>query len=687
MFIFVISAITVIALVLVAFAVHFRPYNRISHIAFSLSTLSTAVMLIGDTLCILRPEMLQVWKKIVFIDESVMVTCWLLFSICFARADYWGVVNKLSKLLLFVSPVFIYFLTAIPIEEYFYSPEFDIEKILFLGNMGYVFNILLLIYSIVTILNLEATLRSSSGINKWQIKYTLMGAGSIVAMNIFYYSYALLYRSLNMNLLPVRSGVILVSAILIGFSSLKHMTMNVEIVISRRALYKSLGVFVIGFYLLGLGIIGEGMRYLGPQVGKNITTFIGFVGAMFVLAILLSEQLRRKAIVIISKNFFSSKYDYREQWLRFTQRISLKHTLEELLDSIAEGFKETIGSRGVSVWLKEKDNGEYLCVRVVSSDMVHIKPNKKLIEFLQNKNWIVNANDKHCEEVVADSKEFMDKSQAALIVPLNHIGKLIGFIILRAGLADNKYNYEDYDLLKTLAKQATLAIMNAQLSVELTEAKEMEAMGRLSSFIVHDLKNAASMLSLVAQNAEEHMDNPDFQRDAVRTIYNSAEKIKKIIGTLKNLPSKPRLELEYFDLGACVKSAVEQLNLNGNSKVSLHEVKSVYTQIDKDEIVKVIINIIMNALDATKMQGEIKLSVGIEDDMAFIKISDNGCGMSADFIEKRLFKPFQTTKDKGLGIGLYQCKAIVDAHFGKIMVESREGRGTDFIVYFPLVNP
>ncbi len=613
-----------------------------------------------------------------------MVTSWLLFTMSFARADYWDVVNKFSELLLLISPLYAYFIIAIPIDEFFYSPEFNMEKILFLGSTGYVFNLLLLLYAVVSIINLETTLRSSSGANKWQIKYIFLGTGGIIAMNIFYYSYALLYRSINMNFLPVRNGVVLVLIFLIAFSLFRHNAMDVEVTISRKMFYRSLSIFIIGCYLLGLGLVGQGMRYFDPRIGENIVTFLGFVGAIVVLIIILSEQLRRKAIVFISKNFYSYKYDYREQWLKFTQRIFLKNDFNELLDSIAEGFKEAIGSRGASVWLKSKDNREYVCVKVIETNMVNIVPDNSLIEFLQHNKWVLNIYDSNCKAIVSDNKEFLEKTKTSLIVPFLHIDRLIGFIILMEGLGDDEYNYEDYDLLKTLAKQATLAIINTQLAEELIEAKEMEAMGRLSSFIIHDLKNSASMLSLIAQNAEEHIDNPDFQRDAIRAVANTTEKIKGIIEKLKNLPVKRKFEMEYSDLGECVKGAIAQINLNGKGNLSFKGLEPVNIEFDKEEISKVVLNLVMNALDATEMQGDIKILTGFENSMAFIKVSDNGCGMSAKYIEEKLFKPFQTTKKKGLGIGLYQCKSIVEAHSGKLIVESKEGKGTDFIVYLPV---
>jgi putative PEP-CTERM system histidine kinase len=685
---FIFSIITAIVAIVIAFVVFLKRYNRLSHIAFFVSMLSTAFVIFGDSMCMLNPESIILWKRFVFIVEALMATSWLLFAMSFARADYWHVVSKFSKLLLMLSPLFAYFFIAIPIENFFLSPdsEFRNEKILFLGNTGYVFNLLLLLYSVVSIINLETTLRSSSGVNKWQIKYTVMGAGGIIAFNIFYYSYALLYRSINMDLLPVRDGIVLVSNMVIGFSILRHKAMDVEVAISRNILFRSLSIFIVGFYLLGLGLIGEGMRYLGPRAGTNITIFLGFIGAIVVLTIILSEQLRRKAIVFIHKNFYSYKYDYREQWLSFTQRISLKNDFDELLGSIAEGFKEAIGSTGAAIWLKGRDNKEYVCVKVLETNIVKAAPGSRLIEFLQNKKWILNVHDNECKTVVSDNKEFIEKTGASLIVPLIHIDRLIGFIILRESLAENEYNYEDFDLLKTLAKQASLAIVNTQLADELIEAKEMEAMGRLSSFIIHDLKNSASMLSMIAQNSEEHIDNPDFQRDAMRAVSNTSEKIRGIIDKLKNLPIKAELHLKYYDLCECVKSAIAQVGLNGKANLSYKEIENVSTKFDNEELSKVIINLIMNAFDATGMKGEIKISTGTENGAAFIRVSDNGCGMSTDFIDRNLFRPFQTTKKKGLGIGLYQCKTIIEAHSGRMLVESQEGRGTEFIIYLPIIS-
>jgi putative PEP-CTERM system histidine kinase len=632
-------------------------------------------------MAVFRPEGLAFWKKAVSVGESVMSLSWLLFALSFGRESSIKAFSKLSGALIFLSPVFLVFVFAVPQDALFYSPEFESEKTLFLGNAGYLFNLLLLLYSIVTIVNLESMLRSSSGTGRWQIKYMMLGVGGILALNIFYYSQALLYRSIDMSLLPVRICVFLFCIGFISYSILKRKSMDIEITVSRGIFYRTLSIFVVGFYLLGLGIVGEGMRYLGPQLGKNIMTFLGFAGAIVVLVIILSEQLRNKVMVFINKNFYSQKYDYRTQWLQFTQTISAGHSYDEMLDSIAGGFKDAIGVRGASVWLKEKGNGTYALAKGIDAAVPMGNPGEGIINFMQDKGWVINVRDRKCSNIISQDEDFISNNRVSLMVPLLDKNNLIGFVVLLEGLAGSDYNYEDYDFLKALASQATFAIMNAALTEELTEAEAMEAAGKVSSFIMHDLRNAASRLPLIVQTAEDHIDNPEFQKDAMRIISNTSEKINNIMVKLGDLSKKTSHVLKESDLGECVKIAIGELSYTGNSKVSFKELKTVKTKLDRDEIVKVFVNLILNAFDATNYQGEIEVVVGEEKNMGFVRVSDKGCGMSGEFIDKKLFKPFHTTKKNGLGIGLYQCKTIIESHSGKIKVNSKPGMGTDFIVY------
>ena len=95
-------------------------------------------------------------------------------------------------------------------------------------------------------------------------------------------------------------------------------------------------------------------------------------------------------------------------------------------------------------------------------------------------------------------------------------------------------------------------------------------------------------------------------------------------------------------------------------------------------------NLIINANDAVGENGEISIETGHNEKWVQVIVRDNGCGMSKEFIEKDLFRPFRTTKKKGMGIGLFHCKTIVEAHGGRIEVESQEGKGTMFEILLPL---
>jgi hypothetical protein len=98
---------------------------------------------------------------------------------------------------------------------------------------------------------------------------------------------------------------------------------------------------------------------------------------------------------------------------------------------------------------------------------------------------------------------------------------------------------------------------------------------------------------------------------------------------------------------------------------------------------KVIGNLLLNASDAIAEDGKITVATSMGDGWAQLAVSDTGCGMSREFVQERLFRPFQTTKPKGMGIGLFHCKTIVEAHGGRIEVESEEGKGSTFRVFLP----
>ncbi len=266
-----------------------------------------------------------------------------------------------------------------------------------------------------------------------------------------------------------------------------------------------------------------------------------------------------------------------------------------------------------------------------------------------------------------------------LCVPLQYEGDLEGFIMLGEAVSPGeKLTYEDYDLMKVLARQATSVLLSLKLSAQLSTAHEMAAIGKVSTFVIHDLKNHVSNLTLMVDNARDHMDNPEFQRDMIETLDETIGKINTLISRLKNIKEKKELNIVPCDLAEIVRKGAKA---SGKRHELVHD-KPVLACVDAVEIEKIVHNLVLNAYEAGSAKGSVTISVGMGNS-AFFEVADRGCGMSEEFIRNRLFQPFQTTKQKGFGIGLYQCRQIVEAHGGNIEVTSKVGEGTSFKVNLP----
>jgi putative PEP-CTERM system histidine kinase len=273
-------------------------------------------------------------------------------------------------------------------------------------------------------------------------------------------------------------------------------------------------------------------------------------------------------------------------------------------------------------------------------------------------------------------------------IGLHAAGELVGVMTLnddRVGVGiEHTLSTEDSIFLQTLASQLAANLLNLRLSARLRNAKEMEAFQAVSTFFVHDLKNLASRLSLTMQNLPANFDNPEFRADALRVIGNSLTSIDAMCNRLSMLKQNIDLRLAESDLCQLVNATLDEFksNLRGELERDLHPVPK--TVMDTEQIHKVLTNLVMNANEALNGNGVIRVGTVYEGGTVSVSIRDNGCGMSEEFIENSLFRPFQTTKKKGLGIGLFHCKMIVEAHRGKIEVSSIIGKGTEFRVILPV---
>ena len=627
-----------------------------------------------------NPEQLYLWRKYGLILEALAVFgCYFHTKTAFRDNSeiYKGVGFWISIVLALTTLIFIIYS---PIESFLFSPDFAEEHILFLTKSGFSVFLILMIFMVFGLVQLERTLTGLHQVQRWGIKQVVLGSGLLLTAFALYFSHSLLFRSINMNYLGGRSIAVVIALILFCSTRTSRETQG-KLALSRGIAHRSFVLLIVGGYLILLGVVGEGLRYL--NVANSRLIFYGLLFfSIFALAVtFLSEKLRRRFKVVLHKNFYQSKYDYREQWQNFATRVNPDGSLKEIQTAILDLFCEPLACKGAAFYLYdfESQNYIYTASSHFRRDWRPFSSHDPLIVQLREKDWIINLQEKQSELKGSLAESFIDVD-AFLVIPLTFDEQLAGFIVLGEQInSDEELTYEDYDLLRMMARQAIATVQGLYLSQQLSTARELAAIGKVSTFVLHDLKNQVSGLSLMLDNARDYIADPEFQQDMLETVGNTVDNMKGLIARLKNIKEKPELVVS----SVCLEKVIAEAIVTAGANI---EVAGEFVQVavDEEEIYKVILNLLVNATEASSHPQSVKVRYGPRDGFAFVEVTDSGCGMSADFIENKLFKPFETTKKHGFGIGLYQCQQIIQSHGGQIEVKSEQGQGTSFTLLLPV---
>jgi len=637
------------------------------------------------------------WQQMRFTASSFLPAAWLLFSLVFARSNHAEQIAKWKWILLlsFVLPLSLTFYNfSGDFISIILAPREATKYFIRIGDTGYLWHILWAILSVIILMNLERTFRHATGHMRWQTKFMFLGIGGIFVIHLFTDSQALLFRGVDTDMVAVDLGALLVADILIIRSLFRGKPMKASIQLSHQFLYNSLTMLIVGIYFIVIGAISWTSQRFEWIRNIHISIFLVFVLLVGFAATLLSDRLRLKRKRFISRHFKRPQYDYQKIWGDFTARTAQVTTVQDLCRVIVKMVSETLEILSVSIWLadEKQENLSFGGSTVFTAEQAGKmrlldQGGAALIRAMTGQEMPVDLEGRG-DDWVSDLKQTYGQetkeSRIRYCVPLNAAGHLIGIMTLSEKVYYEPLSFEESELVRTIADQAAAGLMNLMLAERLRQAKELEAFQTMSAFFMHDLKNLASKLSLVTQNLPVHMDNPEFRADALRTLSQSVSKINGMSSRLSMLSQKLELSFQETNLNELVEDAVSDTKGYVKVLVSMHLGVAPALAADRDQLLKVLENLMMNASDAVGQDGQIAVSTGRHENWAIITVRDNGCGMSREFVEKNLFRPFQTTKKQGMGIGLYHCKTIVEAHGGRIQVESEEGKGTTFRVLLPV---
>jgi putative PEP-CTERM system histidine kinase len=453
--------------------------------------------------------------------------------------------------------------------------------------------------------------------------------------------------------------------------------------VSHGVVYSSITLLAVGIYLIASSLaITWASTHGRPDF--PLETLLFLLSLLGLAVVLLWTDLRHRVKLWIRRNLLAGGYDYRAYWLEASERIQSVDRHDAAAAPVAEIVQRALGAVDVSVW-QRLGNPNRLRLAAARSGVEHLLPQEVtgVLERFIDAQEPVSADEIRQSGANTQVQDFLEQTVASIIVPLQSSGRLTGLLCVGGDRSGKPYGWEAREFLGVLGRHTAAEFHKADLLSSLVQARESEAFRSFSTFLLHDLKNFASTLSLIARNSEKHRENPEFQRDAFRSVYDTAEKMKRLCNNLRAFSGKPELDRKAGDINHVVRETADNLRgeMGDRLRLELEEVPSV--MFDEEEMSRVVQNLLLNARQAIGAHGSVTIRTRSLDGQVELSVHDDGCGMAQEYLEKSLFQPFRTTKSDGLGIGLFQCKKIVDAHKGTISVESEVGKGTIVRVMLP----
>jgi putative PEP-CTERM system histidine kinase len=708
--------------ILGGYAIGKSPRNRLNQ-SFSLAVFSIAIMEFGYFMLMISSNFVF-WIRIAFFGQCLVAVNIILFSLIYGRKNYRDSLKSGKVYLIILYSVFVVLAIGVlsGVVNFRFSNESANYRFIF-GKKGSVLIIFLLICDLIALVNLENTYHQIK--ERRRIQYPTIVFIAMLSFSLFIYSLTLGFSYMQVNVIAIESVIMIISNLFIAYPVLRPEPKLNDIYVGRVVIARSYTLLLAGIYLLVAGLLGKIIQEIGENISFFLSFLIAFLVILILMVVLVSKSLKQRFQLFVERNFYRNKYDYRKEWENFSKNVFSILNMNELLQEILNTVSETIGADRAFIMLLDNNKKEFfIAIPEVDEHKVKditIPVNDVFLDWLWRYGSPIRIENGKCmiNKVFNNPPNVPDSilnifaqethnekhfTENIFFVPIIAENKLITIIILRClkkiqkdrelgkkyKIMEARYIQEDIELLETMANQISIAIINAKKSQELVLSRELESFYRLSSMLLHDLKNSAYMLSLVMQNTADNFDNPEFQKDAINTISNVVEKIQKIISKLSSAPQKEIFQnLQPVDFVEIVNNAIATSGIRNMVKIKVIEELNPVPKLmsDPENMERVILNLIVNATESIINEGVITMKTSqISNEFIQISISDTGCGISQEFIRNQLFKPFQTTKSKGLGIGLYQCKSIIDACDGIIEVQSQQGVGSTFIIKLPIVN-
>ena len=398
-------------------------------------------------------------------------------------------------------------------------------------------------------------------------------------------------------------------------------------------MFHTLSMSIIGGYLIAMALLAYGLRLVGGDWGRLLQITFLFATALLGLVIALLPRFRAMLRLQIAKNFFAYRYDYRVEWLRFIKTVSEVDVSPALLpERVVEAVCTVVDSPGGALFAPGDDGTFDIVAQWHWRGFAGgpIRADGDLAAFLGVRQRVIDLDELRdgggdYDGLAVPAWAATDRG-AWLVVPLLHLDALRGFIVVERTLARRTLNWEDFELLRTLGRQSASYIAEATTQAELDEAGKFDEFNRRFAFIMHDIKNLVSQLSLVARNAERHADNPAFRADMVATLQGSVGKMNDLLARLAQRTPEPTDRGEAVDLGLLLADVVSVKSRQRAALTFAHDGEQHFVTGDPVRFEALFGHLIQNAIEASAAGTAIAVTLGRATADAVVTIADHGAG-------------------------------------------------------------
>ena len=518
--------------------------------------------------------------------------------------------------------------------------------------------------------------------SRGQLRYPMLALAAMWAFDLHLYTVAYFMHGATDGLFAMRGLVAALLAPLFALGLRDNPRWKVQL--SRAATFQSVSVVAILSYLIVMMSAARALEIVGGDWARAAQ--VGLVAAMTLAALILLPSARARGWlgVMLAKHVFEHRYDYREEWLRFTDTVGRQGEGDATLEERAvKALADIGGSPGGVMLLTE---GRRLTPGPRWNSALRLVPTPHedgadLIRYIESGAYVIDFGAPRHRDTDPPVPAWLAEAGAWAGVPLIHAGQLVGLVLLEHPPHRRALDWEDFDLFRTAGIQAASYIAEARGQQALADARRFDEFNRRFAFIMHDIKNLVSQLSLVARNAERHADNPEFRADMIATLQASVRKMNDLLARLspgaarEADPPRAIRVMDVIEAVAGPRRRARALHIEGDVHLAALAGPAGLEQ--------ALSHLVQNAIDASGPDDPIELRAYESGGDVAIEVADRGCGMSPDFVAHRLFQPFASTKETGFGIGAYEARELIRAMGGRIEVESVEGEGTRFTLILP----